>query len=53
MPNSDELNDVDVFDDFDEGAVDILNNIIGVTGAEIVISSDWKQHMTLDGMCEF
>ena len=53
MPNSDELNDVDVFDNFDKSAVDILNNIIGVTGAEIVISSDWKQHITLDGMCEF
>ena len=53
MPDSDEFNDVDVFDNFDKDAVDILNNIIGVTGAEIVISSDWKQHTTLNGMCEF
>lgn len=53
MPDSDEFNDVDVFDNFDKHAVDILNNIIEVTGAEIVISSDWKQHTTLNGMCEF
>ena len=53
MPNSDEFNEVDVFDDFDKDAVDILNNIIDITGANIVISSDWKQHTTLDGMCKF
>ena len=53
MPAEDEFNDVDVFDDFDKDAVDILNNIIEITGAEIVISSDWKRHTTLDGMCEF
>jgi hypothetical protein len=52
-PAGDELEDINVFDNFDKGAVDILNNIIGITGAEIVISSDWKQHTTLDGMCEF
>ena len=53
MPAEDEFNDVDVFDDFDKDAVDILNNIIEITEAEIVISSDWKRHTTLDGMCEF
>jgi hypothetical protein len=53
MPEEDEFNDVDVFDDFDKDAVDILNNIIEVTGSEIVISSDWKRHITLDGMREF
>ena len=30
-----------------------LNDIIQQTGAEIVISSDWKRETTLSGMCEF
>ena len=35
---------VDVrFDDFDEKAVRILNQILEETGAEIVVSSDWKR----------
>ena len=30
------------FSDFDPGAVNILNQILDQTGAEIVVSSDWK-----------
>jgi methyl coenzyme M reductase subunit C-like uncharacterized protein (methanogenesis marker protein 7) len=53
MISRDELTDATLFDDFDKDAVNILNDIIDLTGAEIVISSDWKRHATLDGMCEF
>jgi len=53
MISRDELNDATLFDDFDKDAVNILNDIIDLTGAEIVVSSDWKRHATLDGMCEF
>jgi hypothetical protein len=40
------------FDNFDKKAVDVLNEILQETGAEIVISSDWKLHCTLDEMKE-
>ena len=53
MISRDELTDATLFDDFDNDAVNILNDIIDLTGAEIVISSDWKRHATLDRMCEF
>jgi hypothetical protein len=53
MISRDELTDATLFDDFDKDAVNILNDIIDLTGAEIVVSSDWKRHATLDGMCEF
>ena len=53
MISRDELNDATLFNDFDKNAVNILNDIIDLTGAEIVVSSDWKRHATLDGMCEF
>jgi hypothetical protein len=36
------------FDDFDTKSVKVLNEIIEETGAEIVVSSDWKLHATLD-----
>jgi hypothetical protein len=36
------------FDDFDKKAVRILNEIIEETGCEIVVSSDWKLHATLE-----
>ena len=39
-------------DNFDEKAVKVLNAIIEETGAEIVISSDWKLHGTLEEMQE-
>lgn len=36
------------FDNFNKKAVAILNSIITETGAEIVVSSDWKKHATLE-----
>lgn len=33
---------------FDKGCVDIFNEILTTTGAEIVLSSDWKYYYTLD-----
>jgi hypothetical protein len=55
MPTPDEFTDtgITVFSDFDPDSVNILNDIIAVTGAEIVVSSDWKREITLSGMCKF
>ena len=55
MPTADEFADTGItfFSDFDPDAVAVLNDIIQRTGAEIVISSDWKRETTLSGMCEF
>ena len=55
MPTEDEFADTGItfFSDFDSDAVAVLNDIIQRTGAEIVISSDWKRETTLSGMCEF
>lgn len=45
---------VDVrFDNFDEKAVKILNQILEETGAEIVVSSDWRLHATLEELGEY
>jgi hypothetical protein len=45
---------VDVrFDDFDEKAVRILNQILEETGAEIVVSSDWKGWANVEEMGEY
>jgi hypothetical protein len=45
---------VDVrFDDFDEKAVRILNQILEETGAEIVVSSDWKRWANVEEMGEY
>lgn len=41
------------FSYFDPDAVNILNKILVQTGAEIVISSDWKLKISIEGMCEF
>ena len=41
------------FDDFDEKSVRILNEILEETGAEIVVSSDWKLHATLEELGEY
>jgi len=41
------------FSDFDPSAVEILNHILDRTGAEIVVSSDWKLKTSIKGMCEF
>jgi hypothetical protein len=36
------------FDNFDIKAIKILNEILTETGADYVISSDWKSHATLE-----
>jgi len=41
------------FDDFDTKAVKVLNGILEETGAEIVVSSDWKLHATLEELGEY
>lgn len=41
------------FDDFDKKAIKILNEILEETGAEIVVSSDWKLHATLEELGEY
>ena len=41
------------FDNFDPKAVSILNSIIEKTGADIVVSSDWRIHATLEEMGEY
>ena len=41
------------FDDFDKKAVKILNQILIETGAEIVVSSDWKKHATLEELGDY
>ena len=41
------------FDDFDKKAVKVLNSILEETGAEIVISSDWKKHANLEELGDY
>jgi hypothetical protein len=41
------------FDNFDKKAVKTLNLILDETGSEIVISSDWKHHATLEELGEY
>lgn len=41
-----------LFDRFNEKAIKVLNEIIEETDCEIVISSDWRFHCTLDEMKE-
>jgi hypothetical protein len=41
------------FDDFDQKAIKILNQIIEETGAEIVVSSDWKLHANLEELGDY
>jgi len=36
------------FDNFDKKAIKILNEILEETDAEIIVSSDWRQHATLE-----
>ena len=40
-------------DNFDKKAVKVLNKILEVTGAEIVISSDWRFHGTLEELGDY
>jgi hypothetical protein len=41
------------FDDFDKKAVDVLNSILEETGAEIVVSSDWRFHANLEELGDY
>jgi hypothetical protein len=41
------------FDDFDKKSVDVVNEIINQTNADIVISSDWKNHASLEELKEY
>lgn len=40
------------FDDFDAGCIKALDEIIEMTDCEIVVSSDWRNHATLEEMGE-
>jgi hypothetical protein len=45
---------VDVrFDNFDRKAIEVLNSILDETGAEIVVSSDWKRWATVEELGEY
>ena len=41
------------FDDFDIKAIKVLNEIIEQTGCEIVVSSDWRLHATLEELGDY
>jgi hypothetical protein len=41
------------FDNFDKKAIDVLNEILETTGAEIVVSSDWKAWASIEQMGEY
>jgi len=41
------------FDNFDKKAVKILNQILEESGAEIIVSSDWRLYATLDELGEY
>ena len=41
------------FDNFDPKAVKVLNEILEQTGAEIVVSSDWKKHATVEELGDY
>jgi hypothetical protein len=41
------------FDDFDKKAIQVLNEILEKTGAEIVVSSDWRGFATLEELGEY
>jgi hypothetical protein len=41
------------FDDFDKKAIKILNEILEETGSEIVVSSDWRYHATLEELGDY
>ena len=54
--SSRELKDAPVtvrFDDFDKKAISVLNEVLQETGAEIVVSSDWKLHVNLEELGEY
>jgi hypothetical protein len=41
------------FDNFNKKAIDVLNEILEETNAEIVVSSDWKRWATVEEMGEY
>lgn len=41
------------FDNFNKKAIGVLNEILEETGAEIVVSSDWKRWATVEEMGEY
>jgi len=41
------------FDNFDKKAVKTLNEILETTGSEIIVSSDWRFHATLEELGEY
>ena len=41
------------FDNFDKKAIKILNQILKETGAEIVVSSDWKLHAGIEELGQY
>ena len=41
------------FDNFNKKAIKVLNQIIEQTDAEIVVSSDWKNHATIEELGEY
>ena len=41
------------FDNFDEKAIKILNEILEETGSEIVVSSDWRYNATLEELGDY
>jgi hypothetical protein len=41
------------FDDFDTKAIKVLNEIIEQTGCDIVVSSDWRLHATLEELGDY
>ena len=50
------INDAPVevrFDDFDKKAIKVLNEILEETESEIVVSSDWRCHATLEELGEY
>ena len=42
-----------LFDDFDQKAVKVLNGIINETGADIIVSSDWRLQADLPALQRF
>ena len=46
-------NVLDRFDDFDKGAIEVLNSILVETDAAIIVSSDWKTWATVEELGEY
>ena len=52
-PRSDEMRVHGKFDNFNKETVKVLNEILIETGAEIVVSSDWKRWASIEELGEF